>query len=111
MASLFVAHMQPEPAQSGPKTAFPQTIEPGICWRTKTPTLLSPNAFLVHNYYQTKQLRYGHRLNFLNFVKLTDTRKANQRDTVDGRQMRAYLTRQARPGREARLLQQPRHQP
>jgi hypothetical protein len=44
-----------------------------------------------------------HRLNFLNFVKHTDS--------VDEAATQAYLVIQARPGREARLLQQPRHQP
>ena len=43
------------------------------------------------------------RLNFLNFVKHTDS--------VDEAATQAYLVTQARPGREARLVQQPRHQP
>ena len=42
-------------------------------------------------------------LNFLNFVKHTDS--------VDEAATQAYLHIQARPGREARLSQQPRHQP
>ncbi len=65
--------------------------------------LLSNTVPLIRRYYQTRQLRYGRSLNFLNFVKHTDS--------VDERVTQAYLQIQARPGREARLLQQPRHQP
>ena len=65
--------------------------------------LLSDTVKLILRYYQTRQLRYRRILNFLNFVKHTDS--------VDERVTQAYLRSQARPGREARLSQQPRHQP
>ena len=84
-------------------STFLQSPASGIDCQMKKPAL--PSQFTFTDRYQRagQCVPYQRVVNFVTFD--------NNPDSVDESVGREYLTGQARPGREARLSQQPRHPP